>query len=394
MKALGRFKGWAAVVIVVVMMGCAGQAQQVQPQAQSGGSGATARVEQQDLPKIAVYVTGNVGAAEKEALGTRILASLVNSGRYIAIERSNAFLAEIDKEHIKQRSGAIDDSQISELGKQFGVKFVCIAAINPVLGDFQVSARIVDVETAVVAFIGESASPLKTLEDLARVSDQVVKNMFSGQTAPTRKSTPEYTAARPEEPRPSAQNIDMDMVFVQGGMMENVQINDLYICKYEITQKQWVQVMGNNPSKFKGDDLPVEKVSWNDVQKFISKLNSITGKNYRLPSEEEWEYAARGGSKSNGYKYSGSDNIDEVAWYNKNSGRKTSFVGTKQPNELGIHDMSGNVWEWTNTGGGSAYVRCGGSWDDGAKGWRVSIRYFVNPNYKRNDLGFRLVLSP
>ena len=141
----------------------------------------------QDLPKIAVYVTGNVGADEKEALGTRMLASLINSGRYMGIERSNSFLAEIEKEHIKQRSGAIDDNQISALGKQFGVKFVCIAAITPAFGDFQVSARIVDVETAQVIFIGESASPLKSMADLAQVSDQVVKNMFGEQAASARK---------------------------------------------------------------------------------------------------------------------------------------------------------------------------------------------------------------
>jgi hypothetical protein len=133
-----------------------------------------------DLPKIAVYVTGNVADGEKDALGTRMLASLINSGRYIAIERSNAFLAEIEKEHIIQRSGAVDDSQISELGKQFGVKFICIAAITPAFGEFQVSARIVDVETAQVVFIGESASPLKSMADLTRVSNQIVKNMFVG----------------------------------------------------------------------------------------------------------------------------------------------------------------------------------------------------------------------
>jgi len=131
-----------------------------------------------DLPKIAVYVTGNVADGEKKALGTRMLASLVNSGRYIAIERSNSFLAEIEKEHITQRSGAVDDSQISELGKQFGVKFVCIAAITPAFGEFQVSARIVDVKTAQVVFIGESASPLKSMADLALVSDKIVENMF------------------------------------------------------------------------------------------------------------------------------------------------------------------------------------------------------------------------
>jgi hypothetical protein len=189
----------AGALIMSVVIGCAGP-QQVQPPTtpQSGNSGTTTQV----LPKIAVYVTGNVGADEKEALGTRILTSLVNSGRYIAIERSNAFLAEIEKEHVKQRSGDIDDSQISALGKQFGVKFVCIAAITPAFGDFQVSARIVDVETAVVVYIGDASSPLKSMENLERVSDQVVKNMFSGQTTPV--STP---VSKPAPPLPSGASI-------------------------------------------------------------------------------------------------------------------------------------------------------------------------------------------
>jgi hypothetical protein len=155
----------------------------------------------QNLPKIAVYVTGNVAEDEKKALGTRMLASLVNSGRYIAIERSNAFLAEIEKEHEKQRSGAIDDSQISELGRQFGVKFVCIADITPAYGDFQVSARIVDVETAVVVFMGESSGKLNSMADLSQVSDKVVENMFRGQStpAPAPKPAPD-AAARPAYP--------------------------------------------------------------------------------------------------------------------------------------------------------------------------------------------------
>ena len=121
--------------------------------------------------------------------------------------------------------------------------------------------------------------------------------------------------------------------------------NDYYIGKYEVTQALWQAVMGNNPSKFKGDNLPVEQVSWNDCQEFISKLNRITGKLFRLPTEAEWEYAARGGKKSRGYQYSGSNNLSDVAWYDDNSVIKIHAVGTKQPNKLGIY-MRGNVWEW------------------------------------------------
>jgi hypothetical protein len=179
MKMSNRFKVFAAAFAVLVM---------------------ASAVFTQELPKIAVYVTGNLGTDEKEALRTRMLVSLINSGRYIAIERSNSFLAEIEKEHIKQRSGEIDDSQISEFGKMFGVNFVCIADITSAFGEFQVSARIVNVETAQVVFIGESASPLKSMADLARVSDQVVKNMFKGQAMPA----PQQASDQTPEPAPDA----------------------------------------------------------------------------------------------------------------------------------------------------------------------------------------------
>jgi len=138
----------------------------------------------QEPPNIAVYVTGDVSDNEKKALGTHILAALANSGRYKGIERSNAFLAEIDKEQEKQRSGAIDDNQISQLGKQFGVKFICIADITPAYDGFQVSARIVNVETAEVALIGQATSRLKTINDFTKVSDRVVKRMFGEPSSP------------------------------------------------------------------------------------------------------------------------------------------------------------------------------------------------------------------
>ena len=185
--------------------------------------------------------------------------------------------------------------------------------------------------------------------------------------------------------------------------------NDYYIGKYEVTQNLWKAVMGKNPSKFKGDNLPVEQVSWNDCQKFISKLNNITGKTFRLPTEAEWEYAARGGKKNRGYQYSGSNNLSDVAWYVGNSWSKTHAVGSKQANELGIYDMSGNVWEWcqdwygkysssshtnpTGANSGSDRVFRGGGWDISARFCRSSYRYFITPDDHCNFLGLRLVLS-
>ena len=186
--------------------------------------------------------------------------------------------------------------------------------------------------------------------------------------------------------------------------------NDYYIGKTEVTQALWMAVMGNNPSYFIGDNLPVESVSWNDCQKFISKLNSLTGQNFRLPTEAEWEFAARGGNNSNHYQYSGSNELGDVAWYVGNSGDTTHVVATKQPNELGIYDMSGNVWEWcsdwfgnyssssltnpTGPNSGSYRVLRGGGWSSLARNCRSSYRHGVAPGNGSLDDGLRLVLVP
>jgi len=155
--------------------------------------------------------------------------------------------------------------------------------------------------------------------------------------------------------------IEPEMVLVQGGTFRmgsdefggskpshSVTLSSYYIGKYEVTQKEWRSVMGWNQSVFKGNSLPVENVSWNDCQVFIKKLNAKTGKKYRLPTEAEWEFAARGGNKSQGYRYAGSNNLDDIAWYEKNTFFQPEPVGLKQPNELGLYDMTGNVQEWCN----------------------------------------------
>ena len=188
-----------------------------------------------------------------------------------------------------------------------------------------------------------------------------------------------------------------------------VTLSPYYIGETEVTQALWEAVMGSNPSNFKGSNKPVEEVSWDDCQDFIRKLNQKTGLSFRLPTEAEWEYAARGGNKSRGYKYSGSNNLGDVAWYTDNSGSSTHDVKTKQANELGVYDMSGNVWEWvqdwkgdysssaqSNPKGpasGSYRVRRGGSWDDSAGLCRVSLRGSRSPGHRGNYLGLRLALQ-
>lgn len=164
--------------------------------------------------------------------------------------------------------------------------------------------------------------------------------------------------------------------------------NPFYIGKYPVTQALWESVMGNNPSYFKGDGHPVEQVSWNDTQEFIQKLNEITGKAYRLPTEYEWMLAAT----VDNTVYSGSDDIDEVAWYSKNSDDRTHPVGLKKPNSLDIYDMSGNVWEWCQ----DWYIKDkyrvirGGSWNGSPARVRCADRNLNTPDFRDYGLGFRL----
>jgi len=254
-------------------------------------------------------------------------------------------------------------------------------------------------------------------------------------------------------------DVAFEMVYVEGGTfrmgatekqteqagddeypVHEVTLTDYYIGKYEVTQGVWKAVMGSNPSYFQeGDDYPVERVNWNDIQTFLRKLNQLTGRKYALPTEAQWEYAARSGKGGNKFvyawcgggaiafsegasgsadrgeetKYSGSDDIDEVAWYGGNSDDTTHPVGTKQPNALGIYDMSGNVWEWcrdwgglyssapqtnpTGPSSGIGRILRGGSYYDegsGTKEYRVSNRAASEPENRYTNCGFRLVCVP
>jgi len=198
--------------------------------------------------------------------------------------------------------------------------------------------------------------------------------------------------------------------------IHEVGLNTFYMGQYPVTQNVWETMMGENPSYFRGNYLPVEQVSWEDVQLFLEKLNVLLNlerdKRYRLPTEAEWEYAARGGPFFQGLIYAGGERFDEVAWYDENSQNQTHEVGSKAPNELGIYDMSGNIWEWcqdwygrdyyeecynhgivTNSKGtetGEYRVFRGGSWRSNPIRCRVAVRGYVAPSRRYRNLGFRL----
>jgi formylglycine-generating enzyme required for sulfatase activity len=258
--------------------------------------------------------------------------------------------------------------------------------------------------------------------------DKKIENPISTQPIVSHSLKGEYTVHSPlselKDYTFQINGVDFEMVFVEGGTyqmgynakrdgkddkamdcskpLHQVTVDSFFIGKYPVTQAQWQVIMGNNPSDFKGEKLPVECVSWEDCKEFINKLNRKTGKKYRLPTEEEWEYAARGGKESDGYKYAGSNNIDLVAWYEGNSDKRTHNVGEKQPNELGIYDMSGNVWEWINSGWSEnyeknrwldIYILRGGSWDYFVNDCRVANRKLDTPTSRYYRYGFRLLVS-
>ncbi|MDP4206328.1 MAG: formylglycine-generating enzyme family protein [Bacteroidota bacterium] len=219
-------------------------------------------------------------------------------------------------------------------------------------------------------------------------------------------------------------SVNFDMVAIEGGTfmmgsnegdndekpVHSVTVSDFYMGKTEVAQSLWKAVMGNDPSAFKGDDLPVESVSWNDVLEFIRKLNQLTGKDYRLPTEAEWEYAAGGGARRSDKESSDTEsNLKDFAWYGANSDNMTHPIGTKNPNVLGLHDIFGNVWEWCNDwygdydsstqinplgpASGSFRVCRGGGWYYNEQYCRASFRFSRIPDFRGTGLGFRLVLS-
>ena len=392
-----------------------------------------------DAKKVAVYVTRTGNADIDIILGDQLVAGFAQSGRYLAIERTQDFLDQITKEKGYQDQGPVEDEELMRIGKQLGVQYVCVANTSMLFGDYYIVTRLLDVEhTMVVNSYNKQAIQLNSSQQVVSVAQEIASKLSDKTIAEQQhgdgSSTQDFTE--------TAYGVNMKMIWVEGGEFlmgctseqgndcdddeENVRrvtVDGFYIGMLEVTQAQWEKVMGTSVYQQRnkanpdwsiygiGDDYPMYYVSWEEAMEFCRQLSAKTGRNYTLPTEAQWEYAARGGSKNDRTKYAGSNYISDVAWYNGNSYSSTHKVGSKRANALGIYDMSGNVWElckdWgtspyssydtnnpTGPSSGSYRVSRGGSWYNSASGCRVAYRDSYSPGNRYSNLGFRVVLLP
>ena len=426
----------------------------------------------QNVKKVAILETvdkeNKVDYVHELMLRANLTKAITNTPGYEAYDRTD--IDQVMSEHDFQRTGMVSEEQIKRIGVMTGASYVLIAeAAKADANNLFITAKIVDVETAKTdrtdnKLISINADAIQrgcnelAFSLLGGVSQQASGN--SQQTTVNRQQTSGNTKGNETF---TVNGVSFTMIKVEGGTfrmgatseqgsdvdsdekpVHSVTLSDYYIGETEVTVglfrkfiketgyrtdadkkggsyiwngSEWVLTSGLNwqcdvNGKIRSaseDNHPVIHVSWNDANEFCEWLNNKTGKNFRLPTEAEWEYAARGGNKSKGYKYSGSNTIGNVAWYWYNSSSATHNVKTKSPNELGIYDMSGNVFEWcedwygnyssgsqTNpTGPSTGYSRVlrGGSWYNNAKLCRVSLRNYYFPDLRNCYYGFRLVLS-
>lgn len=406
---------------------------------------------------LAVYATGlQDGKLISETIKTvaqnTASTKLTGGGNYQLIERSNEFLKQIEEETKFQQSGDVADNQIAELGASYGAQKICVISITIAGNYLYVAARIVDVSTKTSFESGDA--DLEGYAGIAQIRPTVISaiepilNRVGGTSSAKTSSTDSFTSAgnmnsvvANHSTTPSTEknkefkigNVNFLMVFVEGGVMElgctyssnggcksdelpvhKVTLTDYYMGETEVTQGLWEAVMGKNPSRWKGEMLPVEMINWNDCHAFISRLNSLLVKQlpqgycFALPSEAQWEYAARGGQEASNNMYPINNDLSLVAFYGING---TRVVRQKTPNELGLYDMIGNVNEWCedkysrifyennygwtdpiNKSAGSTYVQRGGDWSSNASDCMVSRRDYKASDYRSSCGGFRLAL--
>jgi len=386
-----------------------------------------------DLPKIAVWdlAPGNIPPAYAQDLTSILVSEITKLGKYEVYSQENVrTLAGWTAE--RMTLGCTDTECLTALG-QMDIAMLISGRIGKIGNTYSISLHLFDTQN--VRAENSISEECKSEDELIPLVRQVVKKLLGIEVAPSKveekepwKATTGLTSPLLGSPftDPVA---GMEFVFVKGGCFQmgdtfgdgdsdekpvhEVCVDDFYLGKYEVTQGQWEKVMGNNPSYFKGMNNPVERVSWDDVQQFIDRLNNQSGRKYRLPTEAEWEYAARSGGKRE--EYSGTSQeaeLGQYAWYGNTS--ITHAVGEKRPNGLGLYDMTGSVWEWCadwydanyyknsakdnprGPGNGQERVLRGGAWAifaSAPRSGRAANRDRSGPAHRTYDCGFRMGLS-
>ncbi len=378
---------------------------------------------------VAVFdlATQSVDSTILRPLTESVRRELVNSGKFKVINKGDMDeilgkqMSDISSCVTGQCTGIVEAGQLLDVGK------VIIGSINLVGKTYYLSLSLIDVKTGNIERVSEDICKCE-VDQLIEASKRVTKRLMGEKLPEDHPEMMSSASSMPAKTGGEASAENMEFVLVKGGCykmgdsfgdgyiderpVHEVCVNDFYIGRYDVTQGQWKEIMGNNPSEFDlcGDNCPVENISWNDAQAFIEKLKQRIGKNFRLPTEAEWEYAAKSGGKNE--KWAGVSNESELgkyAWYDADSGGNTHPVGQKKFNGLGLYDMSGNVWEWcqdfydenyyknspknnpTGPDSGTNRVLRGGSWFNGAGYTRTEKRLSIIPDYRDGNDGFRLV---
>lgn len=373
---------------------------------------------------------------------SKLAYAITNTPGYEAYDRVN--ISSILNEHEFQRTGLVSDTQIKKLGDMTGADYVVIAEVARFDNShIMLYTTILSVETARVAQTSniQTSTDIDAMENACRELAARLLGVRRGKAITLSNNyTGQFSSG--QDFVETAAGLNMNMVYVEGGdflmgatseqgsdgydneqVIRRVRLDSFYIGECEVTQAQWARVMGTSIQQQRdkansswslygvGPDYPMYYVSWEEAMAFCQELSRMTGRTYCLPTEAQWEYAARGGKKADGCKYSGSWSIDAVAWYNGNSGSNTHPVKNKRANGLGLYDMSGNVWEWcsdwysssynvndtnnpTGPSSGSIRVLRGGGWFNNARACRVSYRNYYSPGYRSGNFGFRVVVLP
>lgn len=411
----------------------------------------SAFVMAQNTKKVALLETLNgdkkvqVEGIEMNMVRGELRKAITNQYGYRAFTRTD--IDQLMKEHGFQNSGMVSDAQRKKLGEMSGADYICVSTLTKSNTQFYLEAYLIDVETGEISNPATQYGMLKdgTYTNLFQLCQDLAQELIGdigmdggGNYSTTISGSGNRNVSRGQDFTETAFGINMKMIYVEGGSFtmgctgeqgseceddespnRYTKVNSFYIGMLEVTQSQWEKVMGTTIYQQKskagasstygtGPDYPMYYVSWEEAKEFCARLSRQTGRNYSLPTEAEWEYAARGGKKNEGTKYAGGWSVGDVAWYSDNSNSSTHVCGTKRANALGIYDMSGNVWEWCEdwygsylsydtdnpkgASSGSYRVLRGGSWDNSAERCRVSYRYFITPAGRGHYSGVRVVL--